>query len=313
VIIGDVDESEWSPRHELDVAIVYKTHTAKYCQPIASTLALHPSSEKWGTAILWSLDQKGAWWAIADGVLRMSLNVNKGGRTAQQLIRNEDIQLKAITKQLATRDAALAIWEMKYMTVGTAEVMREIAEMGVNRAKKFQWKTCTPGSSGCTHPARKLEAMGEFRKGYEGFDPRSPPWTLPFLPFISAATTSPSTPLRNSLKCAPAQGDMTSTPPIVPLVTAASISTSTPLRDGLGCASVQCGTTSRFSYKEVSSSSTEGGEGVSRKRSRNDSDSECDGPPKKSKADPDETYEPPPGERREVNARSFLQQVPVVF
>ncbi|KAF8504379.1 hypothetical protein F5888DRAFT_1655213 [Russula emetica] len=54
----------------------------------------------------------------------------------------------------------------------------------------------------------------------------------------------------------------------------------------------------------------EDGEGVRKKRCCNDSDSsEYERPPKKSKADSmDESYEPPPGARQEVNAQLFLQQ-----
>jgi hypothetical protein len=190
---------DWSPYDETGVANIYSTNIARHCQPIASTLAVHPSSETWRTVIAWCVDQKGARWASADGVLRMSVHFEQEGHPIQQLVQGQDPQTRAILKQLATSGTALALWEMKWLTVGTAEVMNEIAEMGVTHAK-FRWKKC---SHVCNH---RLEHMKESGNGYDpGFDPRSPPWILPTDPPTSAAAHS-SNPLRSGLRSASAQG-----------------------------------------------------------------------------------------------------------
>ena len=267
--------------HEMGVAESYLTHVSEYCGPIASTLALHPSSAYWDSILTWTLDGKLGRWAIADGVLRISQNVfandPRNLRWNQQLLQNEDDEKKGILKKLAKDATALAVWEVKSLTVGTAQVMLEIVEMGLTLAK-FPWTKCTPV---CEH--RSLEKMEESKGSYDaGFDPRSPPWTLPIVPPISSADPRPISPC-TSLRSASAQG----------------------------------GTTTKPSYKEPSLSPMEDGEGERKKRRHDDSDtSKPERPPKKSKKSKkskadlmDESYEPPPGARKEVNAQSFLQQV----
>jgi hypothetical protein len=270
---------DWKVHHKLGVAELYSNHAARYCHPIASTLAIHPSSQEWHSALIWSVDHRarGAWWSFADCMLRISMNVNEDGHLIQQLLQNEDsdVGIKFIIKELASHRTPLAIWEVK--SVETAQVMEKIAEMGIHA--KFQWKKCT--SPDCTH--HSWEVMQEPRKGYDpGFDPRSPPWTLPIVPSASSAANL-------NLR-------------------------TTPLREGLRSASARGGTTSgsSLSYKEPSSSSVEGGKVVGKKRYRNDSDaSEYKQPPmKKSKTDSmDEFYDPLPGAQQEVNAQLVLQQV----
>jgi len=258
---------------EAGVAESYHSHAAMYCLPIASTLAIHPSSEGWDSILHWTTDGKIGRWAIADGVLLISPDVFEDDQWKQELLQNEDDEKKGIIKQLAFRTTALAVWEMKSLTAGTAQVMKEIAEMGLTHAK-FPWKKCA--LTICNH--RFWEGMEESRESYDaGFDARSPPWTLPTVSSTSAAGPRP-----------------------------------TSRRKGLRSASVQSGTTAGLSFKELSMSPVEDGEGVREKRRRNDSDaSECERPPpKKTKGDlMDESYEPPPGARQEVNAQSFLQQV----
>jgi len=279
--------SEWTLYHEIGVAEVYRMHTAMYCRALASTLAIHPSSREWGAALVWTADQKDARWAIADGVLRISTNVIDNGHPVQQLLEYEDAGMKTVIRQLASRGTALAIWEIKSLTVGTAQVMQEIAEMGVNHAI-FPWQKCTAttvtgGHTNCTHHSWKT--MEESRTNYDaGFDARSLPWTLPTFSSDPSPFAAGSQPL------------------------------ATPLRAGLRNAG---GTTARPSYKEQSSSSMEGGEqsesGTQEQRCRKDSNASEEPPPKKSKTgltnENDDSYEPPPGDRKEATAKSFVQQV----
>jgi hypothetical protein len=268
----------WTRYRETGVAEAYLKHAAEYCSPIASTLALHPSSEQWDSILDWSSDGEMGRWAIADGTLLIPQDIFQGGYK-QKLLQNEDDGKKDIIKQLAFNATALAVWEMKSLTVGTAQVMQGIAEMGLTHAK-FPWKKCTLAV--CTH--KFLDSMEESSENYDtGFDPRSPPWTLPIVPSTSSADSRP-TPLGESRRSASAQG----------------------------------GTNARPSYVEPSPSPAEDGEGERKRKRHNGSDvSELERPPpkkpkkpKNSKADlRDESYEPPTGARKEVNAQAFLQQV----
>jgi hypothetical protein len=258
--------------HETGVAKTYSHHAATYCRPIASTLALHPSfSDRWISVLDWTSDGKMGRWAIADGVLRISQNVFAN----DQLLQNEDKEKKGIIKQLAHDATALAVWEMKSLTVGPVQVMEEIAKMGQNPAKKFPWKKCTLPV--CDH--QFLENMKEASESYDrGFDPCSPSWTLPIVPSTSSVDPRP-----------------------------------TSRRKSLRSASAQSGTTTRLSYEERFMSSVEDGEGETKKRNAPD-DSEYEQPPpkkpRKSKTDlTDGSYELPTRSRKEVNAESFLQQV----
>jgi hypothetical protein len=269
----------WTTYRKNGVTEAYLTRAANYCRPIASTLALHPSSENWDTMLKWTSDGKIGRWAIADGSLLIPRDLFKRNYK-QTLLKDEDDWKKTIIKRLALRAAALAVWEMKSLTVGTEPVMNEIAEMGLTHAK-FPWKKCDP--TACKHSEQLLEGMKESKQSYDaGFDPRSPPWTLPIISSTSFADSRPI-PLRES-----------------------------PSRRS---ASTQRGTTAELSYKESSPSSVEGGEGERRKRRRSHPDVlEDKRPPpkkrKKSKVDlRDKSFEPPTGARKEVNAHSYLQQV----
>jgi hypothetical protein len=271
------EEISLTKYRENGVAEFYQTHAAEYCRPIASTLALHPSSERWGSILDWTTDGKIGRWAIADGVLRISQAVFKNNKFKQQMLQNEPDGKIGIIKQLCHRAAALAVWQMKSLSVGTEQVMQEIVEMGLTHAK-FPWKKCT--LTVCKH--KFLSSMKESSEDHDaGFDPRSPPWTLPIIPSTSFADSRPI-PLRES-----------------------------PSRRS---ASTQRGMTAGPSYKEPSMSPEEDSEGKKKKRPSKDSDAPKNERPlkkrKKSKADlGDESYDPPPGARQEVNAESFLQQV----
>lgn len=212
---------------EMGVVESYLKHAAMYCLPIASTLAIYPSSEHWDSILNWTTDGTIGRWAIADGVLLISPNVFADDQWEQQLLQNEDNGKEGILEQLAFQSTALAVWVMKSLTVGTARVMEEIVEMGVTHAK-FPWKTCTP--SVCKH--RFWECMEESRENYDtGFDARSPPWTLPIISSAFVADSQTAS-----------------------------------LRKGLRSASVQSGTTAGPSYKELSMSPVDDGEDVRKKR-----------------------------------------------
>ena len=279
IIKCQVMRTDWTKYHEQGIAEAYRVHTAMYCIPIASTIAIHPSSGEWDQLLVWTVDGKDGRWAIADAVLRMSHDICKDDDSVQDLLKKEDDGKIALLKELDRCSTTLAVWEMKSLTVGTEKVMTEIFEMGLTHAK-FRWVKCT--ARVCVH--ERLEYMAECRETYdEGVDPRSPPWTLP---------DNPSTPTGYSRPTSRREG----------------------LRNASATGAAR-GATARISYKESSLSSLEDGEGVGGKRRHNVTDgSDYDQPPaKKSKSvsmdERDKDYQPSPGDRQEVTAQSFLQQV----
>jgi hypothetical protein len=167
----------------------YLMHTSMYCLPIASTLTIHPSSEYWDSILYWTTDGKFKGWAIADGVLLISPRVFEDDQEQrkQQLLEDDDGN-QGILEQLASRTTPLAVWEMKSLTEGTAQVMQEIVEMGLTHAK-FPWKKCA--LTVCNH--RSWEGLEESRESYDaGFDPHSPPWAFPVVSSSSTADSRPS-------------------------------------------------------------------------------------------------------------------------
>ena len=250
--------------NENGVAENYNNHAASYCRPIASTLALHPSYEEWVTVLKWTSNVKIGRWAIADGVLRISKNISAD----DELLQNEhDNEKEGIIKQLAKNATALAVWEMKSLTVGTAQVMQEVANMGQTPAE-FPWKKCTPAD--CEHDF--LDSMKESAKYYDaGFDPLSPPWTLPIVPST----------LGESRRSASVQSGTTARP--------SCKETSMSPVDG----------EEEREKRPRSDPDVPEAERPLKKQRR------------KSKADlwDESSYELPPGARKEVNAQSFLQQV----
>ncbi len=201
VIKRHLKTDSWTAHYESGVAEIYLQHAAEYCRPIASTLAIHASSQEWDSILVWSTDPTIGRWAIADGALRISRGVTEKGGFAQQLVQNEDDGKKAIIQLLAQHETPLAIWEMKNLSVGTAQtaqVMEEILKRGQTPGK-FPWKKCTTGS--CSH--HRKEVMAESKGGHDaGFDALSPPWILPS---TSAADSQPTSP-RKGLRSATAQG-----------------------------------------------------------------------------------------------------------
>ncbi len=271
VIKEQVYFTEQTKYYEAGVVETYSKFASTYCLPIASTLALHPSSERWSTILNWSADGKIGRWAIADGVLRISRRVFENDQLERRFMQNEDEGKKGIIRQLALGNTTLAVWEMRSLTVGTARVMQEIAEMGLTHAK-FPWKKCT--LTPCNH--RFWKGMEEPSESYDaGVDACSPPWTLPSVPSKYSVDSRPTSPRK--LRSASARGS----------------------------------TTSWLSYEKPSSSSVEDGERVGDKSRHDDSEYKQPPPKKLKTGLMDESYKQPSesGTRQEANAQSFLQQV----
>jgi hypothetical protein len=166
---------------ENGVANNYATNAALYCLPIASTLALHPFNSEWDSLLEWTTDITNARWAIADGALRFIDEHDKDDRADdfadwKATLDSMDPMKRFLVDQLRERDKLIALWEMKSLTVGDIDVMEEIENIGRGLAI-FVWKTCKPKY--CSHNKDILEQLRVSLMHAPGVDAKAPPWTLP--------------------------------------------------------------------------------------------------------------------------------------
>jgi hypothetical protein len=155
------------------VAEHYKDLTASFCLPVASTLALHPSSSEWASLLRWTKEVSMAKFAIADGALKLVKHSTHRNREAWDFVDNDK---RALLAELPIRYPDIAIWEMKSLTVGDERVMGEIWRMGLS-SRTFVWKVCKKGF--CEHREADLMRMVGTLAKAPGVDALSPPWSLP--------------------------------------------------------------------------------------------------------------------------------------
>lgn len=123
----------------------YKACTAEFCIPVASALALHPTT--WASHIRWSSSPIAKGNAICDGSLQVltMLNYNK-----RQICRTRkhvgpdyiDPSLWNELMEVREKYGDLATWEMKNLSVGDVRTMLGIVAMAGGVAEPFSWKTC---------------------------------------------------------------------------------------------------------------------------------------------------------------------------
>jgi hypothetical protein len=277
---------------EQGVAHHYFQFAAQYCLPIASTLALHPSHPEWTSLLGWTPDVKAGKWAIADGVLRFKGISAKNAEYHKEILESigrYEPEKKVLVEKLMSQSDELAIWEMKSLQVGPAAVMESILLMGQEK-KEFMWTECE--SRPCEHE-RVVEMKEAWPEYDRGFDSISPPWTLPPADLITSAVYSPpisrGRDLRNASRPSTEAG---------------------PSRLGNSPSPAPSMSSIIHRVKSVRSRKKKG------KRLAAASDTESVGkrgtPLAKKHKPGDENKnqpEPKPGEQREVNAQSFLQQV----
>jgi hypothetical protein len=171
--MDDITEyAAWGLLREDGVLENYKDLTALFCLPVASTLALHPSSPKWSSLLRWTKEVSTAKFAIADGALKLNPRSLDRDTAAWNFVDNDKM---ALLEELPTRYPNIAIWEMKSLTVGDEKVMREILRMGLN-SQNFVWTICTKGF--CEHKEAELMRMVRTLAKAPGVDALSPPWSL---------------------------------------------------------------------------------------------------------------------------------------
>jgi hypothetical protein len=158
---------------EVGIEEYYNGLTTSFCLPVASTLALHPSSPHWASLLHWTTEVWRAQFAIADGALQL-LDVDTD--FLEKLWETVDVDKRSLLEKLPGLYPDIAVWEMKSLAVGDEPMMQEICKMGVG-LEKFLWKSCKKGY--CEHKNTALSRMADTLVHAPGVDALSPPWSLP--------------------------------------------------------------------------------------------------------------------------------------
>jgi hypothetical protein len=160
---------------EQGVASYYDKTTARFCAPLASTLALHPkaSSSQWRSLVIWTTSVPRSGYAIMDGLLQF-MPMPEDEKSIPQwtnIIERMESGKRLTFLEMSRAATASASWEIMSTSAGSQEVMRAVPNVG-----KFFWTFCDDKACFATHKHEK-----ELEKGKDtamGRDARNPPWNL---------------------------------------------------------------------------------------------------------------------------------------
>jgi len=161
---------------EKAVADFYNQTTAKYCSPLASTLALHPTASfsQWTSLLFWTQSARSSGYAIMDGVLRF---FGESGLQTIETIRAEIVKgmesdKRRIFKKMRESSSSLSTWEIKRLSAGPIEAMTAVPNLG-----KFSWTTCKVPS--CLMKSKHKKAIERVAQALVGPDAKAPLWRIP--------------------------------------------------------------------------------------------------------------------------------------
>jgi hypothetical protein len=143
---------------EEGVAEYYKDLTARFCLPVASTLALHPTLGEWASLLSWTREPNAAGWAIADGALELNLAPDVDSMDSYENDLNHVYpDIRDIWDELLDKYPDLAIWEMKSLQLGTLRLWRVLLSQLVMESRLFgkTVKSTVGGMNTNTSPRRR--------------------------------------------------------------------------------------------------------------------------------------------------------------
>ena len=161
---------------EKGVADFYDKTTARFCTPVASTLALHPkaSFSEWRSLLVWSQSGNTAGYAIADGLLGF-ISGEDGSEDDKShralMVEAMEPQTRRLFGTLRESSSPVGTWEMKNAAAGSNEVMIAVPKLG-----DFTWTSCTDAEcfkSSARDRQREIVALVVV-----GHDAEDPPWNL---------------------------------------------------------------------------------------------------------------------------------------
>ncbi|KIL70169.1 hypothetical protein M378DRAFT_7084 [Amanita muscaria Koide BX008] len=161
---------------EAGVVEIYLQTTARYCMPLASTLALHPTASfsQWSSLLFWTVPSD---YGITDGVLRF---IDEGDddddddiKTLRAaIVKSMESENRRFFEKMRDSMRPLATWEMKTISTGSLEVMAAVRTPG-----KFAWTYCD--ASHCDLNSRYRDERDKVALVKVGPDAQTPPWSFP--------------------------------------------------------------------------------------------------------------------------------------
>jgi len=173
----DIDNLSVIVTDEKGVASYYDKTTARFCAPLASTLALHPqaSSSQWRSLVVWTTSAPCSGYAIMDGLLQFMPMPEDGSEKSKSqrgnIMEHMDSEKRRTFVEMSRATTAFGSWEIKSTSAGPQEVMRAVPNLG-----KFFWTFCNDKTCLATQKHEK-----ELKKGKDtamGHDTQNPPWNL---------------------------------------------------------------------------------------------------------------------------------------
>ena len=160
------------------VADFYHVTTARFCSPLASTLALHPTASfsRWRSLLLWTQSSPPSSYPIMDGLLRfIGEGVDKIKALRAAIVKSMGDENRRIFEKMRESMSPLATWEMRSICAGSREVMTAVPTLG-----KFPWTTCNaPDFFSNPKHQKEQEKVGRV---VAGPDVQAPPWSFPACP-----------------------------------------------------------------------------------------------------------------------------------
>jgi hypothetical protein len=172
-----VDYLENRPvRNKKSVANFYLKTTANYCVAVASTLALHPSTDDWYNMLQWDDVPSRSGYALADGVLRIdpSMRPILLGKTLPLYYKKKIMEslskdrVDALAK-VAEKFSDIMTCKITSLTVAPQGVMEAISDLADSGT--FPWVTCHDVLCGHHHSMGGPHPIS--------FDAAVTPWKIP--------------------------------------------------------------------------------------------------------------------------------------
>jgi hypothetical protein len=187
------DDVEISPLmiNERSVANYYSKRAARYCIPVASTLALHPQAPKWTTILEYDQVPSKSNYAIADGVVRIipvfkNLLLGLSSPNAEEAVRLDalDGSKTAGLVELVKKFPDFFTLEIKSLSVAPEGVMATVRDLA--NGTQFPWAKCDEVDCGRHDPTFGLHSRAD-----PSVDATNTPWTLsPEAPYVEAGPST---------------------------------------------------------------------------------------------------------------------------
>lgn len=174
-------------KNEEDVQIFYEETTAKFCAPVASTLALSSTPSSINPAFRFTSSLVSKSYADPDGALAFLLD----NITPEMGIGPEKReQLQSAVRYFGTPALYAVFMEFKSLKAGSKDFMNAILELA-KEPGKFPYQGCLHGACGsrCVTPSGSQVVTG----ARMGFDAKSSPWGASIAQFRKATGKQTST------------------------------------------------------------------------------------------------------------------------